>query len=53
MKTMYMLTVIYIGGRTVDIEFCNDDDRKTFFRCIKDTECKFTFWEQIVVDGEA
>ena len=46
MKTVYMLTVIYTGGRTVDIEFETKEDRKLFFNCVNYDMCKFTFWEQ-------
>lgn len=46
MKTVYMLTVIYTGGRTVDIEFNTREDRQLFFKCVNYDMCKFTFWEQ-------
>lgn len=46
MKTVYMLTVIYTGGRTLDIEFNTREDRQLFFKCVNYDMCKFTFWEQ-------
>lgn len=47
MKDIYMLTVIYTGGRIVDIEFKSKDDRKAFLNCIKDTDgLKFTVWNK-------
>ena len=47
MKDNYMLTVIYTGGRVVDIEFQSKEDRKAFLNCIKDTAgLKFTVWDK-------
>ena len=43
--TVYMLTVIYEGGEVVDIEFDSNERRKAFFHSIKNSDCKFTFWE--------
>lgn len=44
-KNLYMLTVIYSNGRSVDIKFESKEDRRDFFKCIKESDCKFTFWE--------
>lgn len=52
MKTVYMLTVIYTGGRTVDIEFNTREDRQLFFKCVNYDMCKFTFWEQDIEEDQ-
>lgn len=49
MKTKFMLTVIYTHGNSKDIDFDTKEERKEFFKAIRDTECKFTFWEQDVL----
>ena len=50
MRTVYMLTVIYTGGKVIDIEFDVKEDRRDFFKCIRDTECRFTLWEKEVIE---
>lgn len=45
-KDIYMLTIVYSNGESVDTECSSKEERKFLYDCVKNVEgLRFTFWE--------
>ena len=47
METIYMMTIIYAGGKVLDLEFSHENEREQFHKCINQAECDVQLWEDI------